>query len=118
MFRTRKVQGILGECDAISGAEGAENLIDVIGGLAIGIAGSHRQLMPKVGGAEFDLQAFVIGISGVVALTNHAFIAVHATDRTGNNSIGSGAGSVAGRYKIRKGRGDTRDLRIGVDRLV
>src|SRR5437660_2339717 len=96
---------ILGKGVAVASGEGAEDFTGVIEGLGPGEGAAHRELLEEVVGAEFQLQAVVIGVAGVGAGAHNAVAAIHAAD------VCSGAGAylLGGRARSKPGRNHVRE---------
>src|SRR5690242_11894283 len=96
IFTSLQVEWILGKCIGIASRRSTEDLADVVQGLGPSVGAAHRQLLEQVVGAKLQLQAVVIGVSGVGAGTQNTSPAVYAT------YVGAGARSDLLRGRARR----------------
>src|SRR5438094_7301441 len=99
------IQWILSKGAAVAGRKRAEDFTGVIEGFGPGEGAAHRQLLEDVVGAEFQLQAVVIGVAGVGAGAHNTVAAIYATHicaRSRAYLLGGQARSKSGRNQVRE----------------
>src|SRR5205814_1879967 len=81
ILATPGVERILSEGQRGATHSGAEDFAHVIERTAVGISSAYAELVEQIIGAEFSLQAVVIGVAAVIALQHDSLGAINPTRR-------------------------------------